>query len=179
MKIQFSEFIDPSPEQEITEVFVEVSSGRTSFGFTRPANPIGEGKFPLMTGPGESTIILWAFGTGDDLDYHFEGRGAISLDLFCSSGTNKEVFTGSPTPAPVARREILTASPTASPTASTGNVQQPQDEEDDDTSGAVRAAPSVTMLARRSSASGVGGWAGSVGAVFGLAIGVVAAALAN
>lgn len=174
------DFIEPSAEQEISEVFVERASGSTSLGFKRPANPIGEGKLSLPTIDDESAILLWAFGPEDTLGYHFEGRGAISLDLLCLSSAD-DVNTGSPTPSPI-DGGAFTASPTSSPTAANPAflfLDAAREAQEDDTSGAVRAVPKAHLLARRTSTSGLGGWAGSVGAVFGLAIGLFTAAMAT
>lgn len=178
--IQIAAFIDPSPEQEITETFMEKAAGQTTLGFTRPTDPIGEGKLSLMTGTGGPTILLWAFGVSETLNYHFEGRGAISVDLFCSSSTELEEAVDSvrPTPAPIfGDREMFTDSPTAAPTVSFAEVVQPRDGDEAETSVAARAAPNTRFLvARLSSVSGVGGWR-SVGAAFGLAVGIIAVAL--
>lgn len=113
---QLAPFIGPSLEQEITDAVVEKLDGQTHLGFTRPANPMGTGKQSLMTGAGDQTILLWAFGPEENLGYHFEGRGAISVDLFCAS-TSTELETGAPTPSPDTARGF-SVSPTNAPTPS-------------------------------------------------------------
>lgn len=179
--IQIAAFVDPSPQQEITEVFMEKGSGQTTLGFTRPTNPIGQGKLSLMTGTGGPTILLWAFGVRETLDYHFEGRGAISVDLFCSSGTELEGEVDSirPTPTPIfGGAESITGSPTAAPTVLFAEVVRPRDGDEVEASVAARTAPNMRFLAaHRSSASGLGEWARGVGVAFGLAVGIIAAAM--
>lgn len=174
LALQISVFIDPSPNQEITNAAIEASGGQTFLGFTRPTAPAGVGKMPLLTGTGtaSSTILIWAFGPEEAFGYHFEGRGAFSVDLSCLAAA------GEPTPAPGTGGMFFTGVPTASPSSS------PDDEQVSSSSPTVAPGPTSAPRGETSGAlllrvggAGVSGWAGGVGAVFGLAIGLAAVVL--
>ncbi|CAM9906597.1 unnamed protein product, partial [Choristocarpus tenellus] len=74
---------EESETQEISSTSVTQEADQTTITFTRPLDPMGEGKQQLSATAGDTTILIWAAGSENDLGYHESSRGVTSLDLFC------------------------------------------------------------------------------------------------
>ncbi|CAN0472265.1 unnamed protein product, partial [Hapterophycus canaliculatus] len=83
--------------QEITSASVsQVAGTSTTLVFTRPLDPTDDSKVTLSSEEGEEAIIIYAWGSSNELDYHGAGnRGSVTLsDLSCTEaeedGTDDE-----------------------------------------------------------------------------------------
>lgn len=174
---QVSTFNQPSPLQEITDGVVEVSGGTTSMFFTRPTAPLGDGKLALLTGSGTGALatMIWAFGPSEVFAFHYEqGRGAISIDLFCSEVDDSERIGGDPV---VSTSSSVTMAPSQTPndllSSASPTVTVALEALQPDVSGASASMGTAVF----------GGWGGWTGSVAGMAswslvtVGFVAAAL--
>lgn len=111
----------PFSEQEITDASVSQDGTTTTITFTRLLAPMAAGKQVISAVPGDETIIIWAFGPDNELDYHGQdpNRGDVTVDLFCG---DRQAADGTPspaagTPSPAAETRTLAPGAAAAPSA--------------------------------------------------------------
>lgn len=134
---------------------------------------------PLLTGSNASVTLIWAFGPVETFGYHFdEGRGSISVDLFCSGGGGLDDVGETAPPTASTGFPVTTApSPSpdgpfsASPTVAPASTEPPRSS-DDNTNGA-----STLVRARVTGLGGVWGGVGASAVVVGLLTTGLAAAM--